>query len=271
MARQIFAWLLIILSAIFLLASVVGIGAAWVYNEPLTHEAANRLNEIDTELAQAQTTLESTQMELERALRIVKAADQALDKLSQQSNQADNIFESIKVTLDDKLLPELKLTRERITTARTTLESFQSVLEGVTNFIPGLDLSGPDQVLSDLISSTTSIDAEIANVEEIARQASTFVGDTSYLLGGDLTETRDSLENFLTAVQDYQEKVSGWRAQVSDLNKALPAWIDRASISLTFFLLWFGLSQFGLLLHGLNIRRGADPLGVLRPIPPPIP
>lgn len=271
MARQIFAWILIILSAIFLLLSVIGIGAVWVYNKPLKNEAASRLDEIDNELTQAQTTLASTQTELERALRIVNSADQALDKLYQQSNQADNIFDSIKVTLDDKLLPELKLTRERITTARTTLESFQSVLEGITNFIPGLDLSGPDKVLADLISSTTSINAEISNVEEIARQASTFVGDTSYLLGGDLTETRDSLENFITAVKEYQEKVSGWRTQVSDLNNALPTWIDRTSISVTLFLLWFGLSQLGLLLHGLSIRLGYDPLEVLRPIPPPIP
>jgi len=46
--------------------------------------------------------------------------------------------------------------------------------------------------------------------------------------------------------------------------EALPTWIDRASISLTIFLLWFSLSQFGLLLHGLSLRRGNDPLEVLR-------
>ena len=267
MARQIFAWILIVLSAIFLLLSVIGIGAAWFYNKPLKNEAASRLNEIDQELDQAQVTLESTQTELERALRIVNDADTALDKMFQQSNQADNIFDSIKVTLDDKLLPELKLTRTRIVNARASLESFQSVLEGFANFIPGLDLSGPDKVLADLISSATSIDNEISNVEEIAKQASTFVGDTSYLLGGDLTETRDSLEGFLTAVQEYQEKVTGWRTQVSDLNRDVPIWIDRTTVGLTVFLLWFGLSQFGLLLHGLNIRRGVDPFAVLRPMP----
>ena len=43
-----------------------------------------------------------------------------------------------------------------------------------------------------------------------------------------------------------------------------PGWIDQASIGLTIFLFWFGLSQFGLLLHGLNLQRGADPLYVLR-------
>jgi len=44
------------------------------------------------------------------------------------------------------------------------------------------------------------------------------------------------------------------------LSEDLPTWIDRTSISLTLFLLWFGLSQFGLLLHGLSIRRGNNPL-----------
>jgi hypothetical protein len=53
MARKILAWTLIVLSSIFLLASVVGIGAAWVYNEPLTRETISRLNTIDNELAQA--------------------------------------------------------------------------------------------------------------------------------------------------------------------------------------------------------------------------
>ena len=43
-----------------------------------------------------------------------------------------------------------------------------------------------------------------------------------------------------------------------------PKWIDQASIILTIFLLWFGLSQFGLVLHGLSIQRGGDPLAVLR-------
>jgi hypothetical protein len=51
---------------------------------------------------------------------------------------------------------------------------------------------------------------------------------------------------------------------VADLIEKTPKWIDQASIILTIFLLWFGLSQFGLILHGLNIRRGHNPFNVLR-------
>jgi hypothetical protein len=264
MVRKIFAGIWIALSAIFLVASLTGIAAVWIYNEPLTREVTDRLVEVDGELAQAEATLVSSERELQRALRIVDAAQTALEKLKQQSSSAENLLENIQSTLDDRLLPELKLTRQRIGSARTTLESLQGILAGVSSFIPGVDLTLPDKMLADLITSARSLDTEITNVEVLATQASTFVNDTSFLLGGDLTETRDSLQDFLSAIQTYETKVQGWREQDRQLLEAAPKWIDQASIVLTVFLLWFGLSQLSLLLHGLSVYAGGDPLIVLR-------
>jgi F0F1-type ATP synthase membrane subunit b/b' len=264
MTRKILSGILIALSAIFLVLSVVGIGAIWFYKGPLTREAINRLTEIDAELAQAQATLQSSEKELQRALRIVDGAQTALEKMAKQTGSAKSLFDSIQSTIDDQLLPDLKTTRTRIDSARTTLESLQAVLKGFSSFIPGLDLNAPAKSLSDLIASTHSMDKEITNVEALATQASTFVSDTSFLLGGDLTSTRTSLQNFITYIQEYQTKVTGWREQDKDLLAKTPGWINQAAVILTIFLLWFGLSQFGLLLHGLNIQRGADPFEVLR-------
>ena len=263
MARKILAWTLIVLSSLFLLLSVAGILAAWVYNEPLTREAASQLTGIDNELAQAEPTLTSTKVELDRALRLVDAAQTALEQLAAQSTSADTLLDGIQSSLDDKLLPELKTTRERLGTARTSLENLRSLLQGVGS-IPFIDLRFPDQILTDLINSTNTLDGEISNAEDLATRASTFVSDTSYLLGGDLTETRASLVNFLAAVDEYQGKVGDWRKQVSGLLDALPVWIDRASIILTLLLFWFGLSQFSLLLHGRMVLRGENPLEALR-------
>jgi chromosome segregation ATPase len=264
MARKILSGILIALSAIFLVLSVVGIGAIWYYKGQLTRAATGRLTEIDAQLAQAQATLQSSEKELQRALRIVDGAQTALEKMAKQTGSAKSLFDSIQGTIDEQLLPDLKTTRTRIDSARTTLESLQSVLKGFSSFIPGLDLNAPAKSLSDLITSTHSLDTEITNVEALATQASTFVSDTSFLLGGDFTETRTSLQNFITYIQEYQTKVAGWRDQDKDLLEKVPRWINQASIILTIFLLWFGLSQFGLLLHGLNIQRGADPFAVLR-------
>lgn len=264
MARKILAWTLIVLSSFFLLLSVMGIAAAWMYNEPLTREAISRLGQVDREFALAQSALESSRLELERTLRIVDATEKVLEKLAEQSASAENILGGIQSALDDRLLPELKTTRERINSARVALENLQSVIEGIAGFLPSLDLGAPEKIVTDLIDSADSMDAEIANAEEIARQASTFVSDTSYLLGGDLTQTRESLQNFLAAIKEYEQKITDWRGQIADLIKNLPTWIDRASISLTIFLLWFGLSQFGLYLHGRAILLGENPLDLIR-------
>ena len=264
MARKIFSGTLIILSALLLVLSLAAIVSTWVYKDPLTHEAVSRLNEVDAELIQAQAALQNSAAELERALRIVDSAQTALQELSLQSDSAENLLSNIQSTLDDRVLPELKETRGRIGTARSALESLQSVLAGIGSFLPGVDLSAPDKIVTDLIDSTNSLDDEISNVEKLVQQASTFVSDNSYLLGGDLGETRDSLQNLLTSVQSYEKKVTGWHEQVVEYIKQTPTWADRTAVGLTIFLLWFALSQFGLFLHGLRIWAGGDPLVVLR-------
>lgn len=264
MARKILSWILIVLSGLFLLASVAGIVVIWFYNTPLTRSATDQLESIDTQLLQAQATLSNSENELERALRIVDATQVALEKIADQTNSTENLLDTIQNTLDDRLLPELKTTRGRIDSARATLEQLQSILAGIEGFIPGVDLSMPDKTLADLIASANSINAEITNMEALATQVSLFVGDTSYILGGDLTGTRESLQTFITSIQEYQTKIAGWREEVAYLLKGAPKWIDQASIGLTIFLLWFALSQFGLLLHGLNMRRGGDPFLVLK-------
>jgi chromosome segregation ATPase len=261
MVRMIFSWMLVSFSSLFLALSAAGIFAVWAYNEPLTREALSRLEDIDRELAQAESALQATRAELERALRVLDAAQMALEKLTAQSVSADSLLEGIQSALDERLLPELRNTRERLGDAREVLEGLRALLQSV-DALPflNLDLHFPDQVLIDLIASAETLDSEIASAEELAQRASMFVGDTSYLLGGDLGETRASLEGFLQQVEEYQLRVAGWRELVLSVRQALPSWVDRASLTLTLFLLWFGFSQFSLLLHGQAILRGENPL-----------
>ena len=263
MARKILSGFLIGLSAIFLLLSLAGVIAAWAYNTPLTEQATTRLTDIDTQLADSQASLKLAEGELQRALRMVDAAQAALDKLSKQTASAADILGSVKGTLDNTLLPGLQSTRAKVESARQALQELQTALDQL-NTIPFLNVKVPDGLLQNLIDSADSLDAQIASVQETAQQASTFVGDTSYLLGGDLTETRDNLQTMLTTLQDYDTKITGWRAEIAGLIQAVPGWLDRASIILTVFLLWFAFSQFGLLLHGLNLWQGGDPLIPLR-------
>ena len=264
MARKFFSGLLIALSSIFLVLSLAGIAAAWYYNEPLTSEALTRLGEIETELSGTQTALQDAKEELERTLRIVDAAEGTLERLSDELAQAKQLFDEFDRTLGDRLIPGLESSRERLNSVRGTLEDLRSRLEEL-NSLPIINLNLPgDEMLGNLIETVNSIDTQIERMEGLADKASTFAEDVSFLMGGDFSETRDRLETFLEVIGDYEQKVDGYHTQVEMWIASVPGWIDRASLILTFFLFWFGLSQFGLLLHGLELRRGGDPLVVLR-------
>lgn len=256
MARKIFSRILIIVSAVFFILSVLGIFAAWIYNEPLTRDALEQLNELDAELQAGESTLKSAEMELERSLRILDASEKALSQFTQ--NDPEAFFENVQTTLDDELVPELETAKERLIAARDTLENLRGLLNTL-KLIPFIQVPIPDQTLTDLIDSADALEAEIGDVSDLAEQASVLLDSASELFSGDFDETRLSLEGFLADVDEYQQKVRGWREQVTDVKTNLPLWIDLGSLLLTIFLLWFGLSQVSLLLHGRAILRGETP------------
>lgn len=264
MTRKILVSALIILSSILLVLSILGISLVWVYNEPLTRETASRLGEVDTQLAQIQTDLRNAKSEVERALRIIQSAEDALASLTQQTTDAKTLLEDVNATLDDKLIPGLKTTRANITGVRSALEDLRATLKQV-NELPFVNLNIPgDELLLSIIGQVDVLDSEIVNVQDLAQRASTFISDTSYLLGGDFTETKQKLKDLVLVLTEYDKRTADWRRQIATLIESAPRWIDNASLSLTLGLLWFGFSQFGLILHGLGINRGINPLDVLR-------
>jgi hypothetical protein len=260
MLRKIMAGILIGISAIMLGLSIAGIVLVWIYKEPLTREAITRLKAVDTELAQAQTALQNAQTELERTLRVVKMAEKTLATLKDDLAQAKELFGAVNGTLDEQLIPSLKATREKVLQAKSTLQDLRTSLEQI-NSLPFINLNLPgDALLVSWIEIADSIEAQITQVEDLTQKASTFMSDMSYLSGGDLSETKQGLENFLVVVNEYDQKLAGWRAQVAGLIQSLPGWVETASVSLTVFLLWFGFSQLSLILHGLRAWHGGDPL-----------
>lgn len=262
MRRKIAAGALIGISSLALAASLVGIALAWMYNEPLTEKALAALGGVDSELRQTQAALTTFETELTRALQTVNETEQAL----RQSNP-ESFLESVQTTLNDELLPELATARERLVSARDTLQDVRVVVFGL-NIVPFVKVNIPDQMLTDLIDSADALESQITDVGDLAEQASVLLNDASQLFGGNLEESRASLQGFLADVESYQEKVQGWRERAAYVKESLPLWMDLASTFLTLFLFWFGLSQVSLLLHGRAILRGENPWEGLRSLLP---
>ena len=119
-------------------------------------------------------------------------------------------------------------------------------------------------MIANIINGVDSLDTEIVDVQDLAKRASTFISNTSYLIGGDFQTTKQNLQDLLVVLRGYDAKLTGWLDQVRMLKESAPKWIDNASLSLTVVLLWFAFSQLGLILHGLSIWYGENPWDVLR-------
>jgi type VI protein secretion system component VasK len=264
MARKILSGTLIALSAIFLVASLVGIGSIWYYRKPVTDETLSRLEDVDAELALAQVALSDAQSEMKRALRFVDRAEKALETFSEQSAVAKEFLDTVNNVLDETITPSLETSRDKLDEAQQTMEDLRASIE-LLNQIPFISLDIPDDgILNSFAEILDSLEGEVLRVEKIADEASTFMNDTSYLMGGDLSETRDNILDMQAVITDYEGKIDTWRRQIMTLKVELPGWINRAAAILTIFLLWFAFSQFGLFLHGLNSWHGGDALAALR-------
>lgn len=264
MGRKVLCGAVIAIAAVLMALSVIGIGAAWAYNEPATLQALARLQDLDSELAGAQLALGGAETELRRALRILDSAQTALQALTQSTTQARHTLKAVGDALDDRVIPGLRSASESLDQVSDALQGALTTLEAInsTSLLP-VPIPG-EKWLSGLLGATASLNAQILDVEMLAGRASTFLADVEYVIGGDFRETRLGLERLLTTVSQYQTQVSGWRASIASMAAGLPTLIDRACILLTLVLLWFGLSQGGLILHGLEAYRGRNPFAVLR-------
>ena len=264
MLRKVLSGLIIAISAFLLVLSVVGIGAAWVYNEPITQRALAQLRDLDGELAQAQLAFDGAETEVRRALRILESAQAALQSLSQTSTEAQGTLKGLGQALDDRVIPGLRGASERLDQVSAALQGALTTLEAI-NSTPLVPVPIPgEEWLSGLLHAADSLNAEIADIETLAGQASTFLADVDYVLAGDFGETKRGLEQLLASVLEYKTKVVGWRAQIAMLNVGLPGLVDRACVVLTVVLLWFGLSQGGLILLGIAAYKGRNPFAVLQ-------
>jgi ABC-type transporter Mla subunit MlaD len=265
MARRIFSGILILLSSLFLMASVLGLGLVWVYNEPLTREAVARATAADDELVSAQTAIRGARAELERVTRIVDAAEKAFTSFKQQREEAKQLIDQATKSLNNTVIPGIQSARTRLNQLRGMIQGVRQSLEKI-NALPIIkDLQIPgDEFLSGLIGSIDSLNGQINTMQELIQKASLFTSDTSFLLAGDMTETRAHITSLRDSLREYDRKVTAYHVELRRIIKLLPIWIDRASWIVTVFLAWFTISQFGLLLHGLHLRDGGDPLAPIR-------
>ncbi len=260
MRQKVLGGILIVFSTLLFTLSLIGVGSAWYYNEPLTNQSIAKLTEADDELEQAQNAIKDAQDELTRALRMVESAEESLESYKEQREEAVEFLDAVNGLLDDKISPSLETSKEKLAEVQEMLDDLYEKIEAL-NKIPFVEFDLPEkESLSYFVELTDTLEEEINNVGEMADTASTFLDDATYLLGGDLSETKENIQNLMVVLDEYEAKIDKWRTDIAQWTEKLPRWFDITSASIAIFLLWFAFSQIGLLLHALAMWRNEEPL-----------
>lgn len=258
MRKRVLGGTLIALASIMLILSLVGVGVIAYQRKPVTETLLGKLTEVNTELKQARSALQDAQKELARTLRMVDRAEESLQALSKQREQAKDFLDTVNGMLGNTITPNIEASKEKIEQARKSFDEIRTSIENL-NKIPFVEIEVPDDGLLDYFDEIiATLEGEVGQVEEVANNASTFMNDTSYFLGGDFGETREHINNLSEVVDAYETKIAGWQREVDLLIEKTPEWINRASALLAVLLIWLAFSQLGLILHGLALWRDAE-------------
>jgi chromosome segregation ATPase len=256
--------ILVILSCIFFALSLVSLIGIWVYNGPLTERALNTIETTSTDLAGAAEAIESSKAELISAEAQLELLQAILETLGVNAAEDLNRLADIVSRVEDTLSPVLnslssgiKTLRESLLTIRDTLERLNE-LPLVNIQIPGIEAieEGADQ----LGSLQTQIEEGGGKIEQLSQTTQ----DTVDSLSTGFAELETSINTLLGTLNEYEQKIEAAQEQLFYLETNLPTWIDTASIILTIFLVWLGISQVGVFILGWSFYKEQDLLASLR-------
>lgn len=215
----------------------------------LLETTSQMLGLIDDVLGEAADTLDETET--------------TLNDVGQSIDNSEALFTSVDNMLTEELPTILESTRTSLESAQDSAAVIEEVLAGF-NVISGLTGVSyePEEPLADslgtvaesliplpetLSQTATDLDASYQDLDAVATDLTS--------VATNLADARASLEEAQTLLSDYQATVEQSTTRLSSLSERLPGEVQRTQWIAIFLLVWFGLSQVGLLAQGWEMLR----------------
>lgn len=255
--KRILAVLVIVVSALFLVACLAGIVAVWQINTPLTATVTGTLDGIDQVLTAGQNQLVRASNLLSEAEAAVNGAEERLVTAGENLSERGVAVRLLERTVGETLLPKIEQTRDTLGAVGETLVAANAMLEAA-NEIPFVQVP---TITEQLETAEAQLAETRQAVEDTRATIQTAREEALATPIAAITEQTGRVTARLVATQDRisegRNYVSARQTQIRVLNARLPALIDTVSIVLTAALLWFALGQLALIGAGYIYLRAS--------------
>ncbi|GIL15405.1 MAG: hypothetical protein BroJett039_05780 [Chloroflexota bacterium] len=249
---------LVVVAAASLALDAVGIIQIWMLREPVTQDAINTLDLLNSTLdttAQGlsivKTSLKSVTDSLGALESTVASAATTIDQASTTVGSLGNIVgKNLSGTIDSAL--------GALNAVEDTARTVDDFLAGVSK-LPFVNINyNPEQSLSASVNAVTEqlaqVPISLSNLETNLGESGNSldkVGGDARALSSSLGQVQDELQKLVDVIAQYQTQVAAFQGTVQNLRANIVTIVWGIVLFLTFILLWLAVTMLITLLKGL--------------------
>jgi methyl-accepting chemotaxis protein len=260
MIRRVLGTVLILIGALGIALSVLGVLNVWRVTETVTVAAEDTLDLLSDTLDNVKRSLDVTSTTLDDAA-------VALDGLHTTSIDVGQTLSSTQTTLDgtvglveDNLPESIESTLIALEAVEETAGVIDQMLRGLSQFGVGdYDPDVPlDRAIAEAGEGLGPVPDSLREMGDGLRQTSASldeVQDGIMLMGDHILDIRGNVSSADTVIGDYVELVQELQERLDALRQVLGQPIRTAAWGVTLLLVWIGLSQLALIQWGISLWR----------------
>lgn len=236
--------LAIALSIAGMALGTVGVAAVWMANGPLTQSALAVLAPIEVTLAQVEKlSMEASEL-MGGVVETVTTVRARVDDASAKVADVDRTLVAMSGIISERVGPALDLLRNSGQFVQEAADGIEKAVSKLDS-LPLIEVDLP--AAGKLRDVQRDVDHAVSDLEVLKEAAgaerSGPLGAAFSLVSDPVVELDQRVQEARAKVDEVHRQATETHATVVILQRRLPLWIDLASLALTFFLIWFVLSQ----------------------------
>lgn len=255
--KRILAIIAIVISVVFIVASLAGVLFSWSINTPLTNAITGALTGVERVLTVADTGLERVNTRLAEAQTNVDTIEESVETAGETLSETSLVYQVLDRTVGDELFPKVAAAGETIVTIRDSVVAFNETLESINGIpfveVPTLteNLETAAQRLETVQSDVEETRAELRVIrEEAISKPVTAITDRTTRISDGLEAAQTTLSGTQINIDDNLESIGRIKARV-------PGLIDLVSLLFSFIFFWIALGQVGLIVLAWGVVKGS--------------
>lgn len=259
--KRILSIVVMVISALMLVLSPVGIAGAWIVRGQLRGNLEEIVTAAETRAETVQQELDRLESTLSRAIDEVATVEREVERLGADLEQNNPLLTAISDRLGLQLSPLIDKAGELVVTIRETVAAVNSIVESV-NALPFV--SNPVSELEKLNRLSQDLDDLVEEIQDlrttIDQRQSEIVQGAVTLITTPTSQIGDMLETMQATVLGYGQEIDSLLEGLSRLYSSVERGLTWGAVILTLVLLWLAVSQVGMVVLAWRAFLGQDML-----------